>query len=77
MKDMSRVLEALEDGPGTSGEIAAELGMSMNVVSAYLSVLKKMGSVKVIGQLRGRGRVSNICAKVGIADTPTKSETDK
>ena len=40
-----RILEALEDGPGTASEIAAELGLDSRLVSVNLRALWVEGHV--------------------------------
>lgn len=62
MKDSEQVMDALKTGPGTSGEIAAELGWTTKKASAVLCALRTAGLVKTSGEIPGEGsaRPSNI-----------------
>jgi len=55
----NRIIEALEDGPATSGDIAAEVGRSVAYCSAVLRKLWDAGgigrSAKKIARNRGPG----------------------
>ena len=54
MNQRLQVFKALRDGPGTSGEISAELGIPLRQASAVLSTLYRQGRIK-----RSASRVRN------------------
>lgn len=62
MKQIVRVMSALECGPSTSREIAEEAGMTLKAASSYLSLLCADGAIRVMGttQLGPRGNRSNV-----------------
>jgi len=62
MKQIVRVMLAMECGPATSRDIAQETGMTLPAASSYLSLLCADGAIRVIGttQLGPRGNRSNV-----------------
>lgn len=62
MKQIVRVIFALECGLTTSREVADETGMTLAAASSYLSALCTDGLVRVTGaaRLNKRGQRSNV-----------------
>ena len=62
MKQLARVLRALEDGPATSVQVAAKTGLSIKACSSWLGELVKDTNLVLRtgphGYLRRRGGVS-------------------
>jgi predicted ArsR family transcriptional regulator len=47
----TQILEVLEQGPATSTDVAAELGISVQLASSHLHNLFKRGCVKTVSTL--------------------------
>lgn len=52
MKQISRILDAINDGADTSPEIAEMLDLPIRIVSAQMSNMTKMGIIKKTGRYR-------------------------
>lgn len=64
MKGKESVFKALEDGPGTSIELALETGLSKKAVSSYICRLSREGRIRPFGTMErtagSRGSVAVI-----------------
>ena len=64
MRQIDQVLKALREGPGTSQELALELGWPVKHVSHYLTQLSKLGLIRPSGTVPMEPRKSGHFAHV-------------
>jgi predicted ArsR family transcriptional regulator len=50
--ERQRIIDALREGPGTSAEIAVDLGLNLKASSQALSRMRRNGLVRVIGMTK-------------------------